>query len=153
LSDSTIEEWIQNWIEELTKPSSENNNVPLCPFAKKAWQEKEAKVVRSKDMWDSVTKEANSFGSHRIVMCVDENPEYEYSELEAGCMALNYWFANTGKDIWLLSYQTDRAIVFIQTLSGLDDASVILEKQGYYENYSEDDFKRLVEHRRKLRRL
>ena len=148
-----LKTWVQKWIDDLTKPSPNNNEIPLCPFAKKAWQEKEVKVVNSKDIWTTVCKEVNVFGSHKVVMCVDENPEYEYSELEAGCIALNYWFASIKKDVWLLSYQTDRAVVFIQTLSELDDASVILEKQGYYENYSEDDFKRLVEHRRKLRRL
>ena len=146
-----LKTWVQNWIDDLTKPSPNNNEIPLCPFAKKAWQQKAVKVVNSKDIWTTVCKEVNVFGSHKVVMCVDENPEYTYSELEAGCDALNYWFASIKKDVWLLSYQTDRAVVFIQPLSDLDNASITLEKLGYYTNYKQKDYNRLIKHRRDLR--
>jgi hypothetical protein len=71
-----LKTWVQNWIDDLTKPSPNNNEIPLCPFAKKAWQQKAVKVVNSKDIWTTVCKEVNVFRSHKVVMCVDENPEY-----------------------------------------------------------------------------
>ena len=59
-------------------------------------------------------------------------------------MALNRWFAFKKMDIWLLSFQTDVTMVFIQRLTDLDDASNNLLKQGYYDNYEEDDFNHLI---------
>jgi hypothetical protein len=98
-----------------------------------------------------VCQEAKNFGSHKVVMCIQEDPQYTYDELDGGCASLNQWFAYTNMDIWLLSYQIDRAIVFLQPLSELDTASVALEKLGYYKNYESDDYNRLIKLRRKLR--
>lgn len=146
-----LEAWVQNWTEELAKPSVNNNNVPLCPFAKKAWQQEAVKIVECEDIWATVCQEAKNFGSHKVVMCIQEDPQYTYDELDGGCASLNQWFAYTNMDIWLLSYQIDRAIVFLQPLSELDTASVALEKLGYYKNYESDDYNRLIKLRRKLR--
>ena len=55
-------------------------------------------------------------------------------------MAMNSYFSAITKDLWLLSFQTDLAIIFIQKLSELDDASQKLEKMGYYENYEPEDY-------------
>jgi hypothetical protein len=51
-----LKTWVQNWIDDLTKPSPNNNEIPLCPFAKKAWQQKAVKVVNSKDIWTTINK-------------------------------------------------------------------------------------------------
>jgi hypothetical protein len=148
-----MEEWISEWVEQLAKPDSHTNGAPLCPFAKQAWQKGQVCVQTDQDLWGLVCREIEHFDcTHKVVMCVQEEPEQDYFELEAGCNALNQWLAHTGKDIWLLSYQEDRAIVFIQTLSDLDDAADILHKLGYYDNYPADDYQRLIKQRRELRR-
>jgi hypothetical protein len=42
-------------------------------------------------------------------------------------------------------------MVFVQKLSKLDDASVYLEKSGYYKHFPDDVYDSLVLHRRRLR--
>lgn len=145
--------WIDDWVEKLAEPDPDTNNVPLCPYAKQAWNKGQVKVIETTSLWDTVHEQVDQFnGSYKVVMCVQEEPEQDYFELDAACMALNRWFVYTGLDIWLLSYQEDRAIVFIQTLSDLDDAADTLEKLGYYEKYDGDDYQRLVKLRSELRR-
>ena len=145
--------WIDDWVEKLAEPDPDTNNVPLCPYAKQAWNKGQVKVIETASLWDTVHEQVDQFnGSYKVVMCVQEEPEQDYFELDAACMALNRWFVYTGLDIWLLSYQEDRAIVFIQTLSDLDDAADTLEKLGYYEKYDGDDYQRLVKLRSELRR-
>ena len=76
-----------------------------------------------------------------------QEPFCEYEDLEISCMALNKWFAQKGMNIWLLSFQHDITMVFIQRLSKLDDASAKLLKKGYYDNYDDDDFDNLIAER------
>lgn len=143
--------WVQSWINELSKPDA-ITGLTVCPFAKKAWDHGFVKVIDAQNLWDAVHREVMSFGEHKVVMCVQEKPEQEYEQLESSCAALNRWFAFIGLDIWLLSYQTDKAIVFIQSLSELDSASIVLEKLGYYKDYDTDDYNRLIRQRRNLRK-
>ena len=137
----------------LSKSDPETNGTPLCPFAKQAWHKGQVDVQIDQDLWGLVCREIEKFdGTYKVVMCVQEEPEQDYFELEASCHALNRWLAHTGVDIWLLSYLEGIAIVFIQTLSDLDDAADILQKLGYYENYPADDYQRLIKQRSELRR-
>ena len=148
-----INQWVEEWVDTLSESDPQTNGIPLCPFAKPAWHKGHVDVQKDQDLWDLVFREVDKFdGTHKVVMCVQEEPEQDYFELEAACGALNRWFAATGLDIWLLAYQEDRAIVFIQTLSDLDDAADTLQKLGYYKHYSDADYQRLIEQRRKLRR-
>jgi hypothetical protein len=144
-------QWAQEWVEDLSRPDA-SIGTPLCPFAKKAWDAGDVKIVPADNLWDAVHQEIQNFGEHRLVMCVQEEPQQEYFELEAACMALNKWFAFIGADIWLLGYQKERTIVFVQRLSELDSASIALEKLGYYKHYEPEDYDRLIMQRRLLRK-
>lgn len=141
-------DWVESWIHTLSDTSPETNGVAKCPFAKKAWDNNQVKVVYNQDIWGAVAKECDSIGEYRVVLCIQESPDREYEELEAGCDALNRLFAHTGRDIWLLSYQRDKAVVFIQSRADLNSASEALEKLGYYKNYTEEDFNRMILYRR-----
>lgn len=143
-------QWVKEWIAELSVPDGKTG-VPLCPFAKKAWDKGQVKIVETDDLWGTVHQEVSEFGSHKVVMCVQDDPQQDYEELEARCDALNNWFAFVGMDIWLLSYQKDKAVVFVQPLSDLDSAATALEKLGYYAEYSPEDYDRLIQKRRVLR--
>jgi hypothetical protein len=144
-------QWAKEWVESLSKPDA-SAGIPLCPFAQKAWDAGDVKIVSAEDLWSSVFEEVRNFGDHRVVMCVLEEPQQEYFELEAACMALNKWFAFSGADLWLLGYQKERTIVFVQRLSELDSASIALEKLGYYKHYEPEDYDRLIMQRRLLRK-
>jgi hypothetical protein len=153
LEKEEVNQWIEEWVDVLSKPDPETNGVPLCPFAKQAWHKGQVNVQIDEDLWGLVCREIAEFNyAYKVVMCVQEEPDQDYFQLEASCYALNRWLRHTGKDLWLLSYQEDRSIVFIQTLSDLDDAADILQKLGYYDNYPADDYQRLIKQRSKLRR-
>jgi len=153
LEKEEVNRWIEQWVGELAKADDHTNGIPACPFAKPAWHKGQVNVQIDKDLWGLVCREIAEFNyAYKVVMCVQEEPEQDYFELEASCYALNRWLTHMGKDLWLLSYQEDRAIVFIQTLSDLDDAADTLHKLGYYENYSADDYQRLIKQRSELRR-
>jgi hypothetical protein len=144
-------EWVSGWVQELSAPRK--NGIALCPFAKKAWDGNEVKVVESQNLWAAVHKEVSEFGSHKVVLCIQPIPEQEYAELEAGCGALNHWFAFDGKDVWLLSSEMHGcSIVFVQKRSELNTASHSLERLGYYTDYAAEEFGRLIEQRRNLSR-
>ena len=147
-----VNQWVEEWVDVLSKPDPETNGVPLCPFAKQAWHKGQVNVQIDEDLWGLVCREIAEFNyAYKVVMCVQEEPDQDYFQLEASCYALNRWLRHTGKDLWLLSYQEDRSIVFIQTLSDLDDAADILQKLGYYDNYPADDYQRLIKQRSELR--
>jgi len=153
LEKEEINQWIESWVETLASAEEGVNGIPLCPFAKQAWRKGQVSVQIDQDLWGLVCREIEQFDcTYKVVMCVQEEPEQDYFELEAACNALNRWLAHTGKDLWLLSYQEDKAIVFIQTLSDLDDSADTLYKLGYYENYPAEDYQRLIKQRSKLRR-
>ena len=143
-------QWVQDWIAELSVPG-EKTGVSLCPFAQKAWDKGQVKVIETNDLWGAVHQEVKNFCMHKVVMCVQNDPQQEYEELEERCDALNRWFAFVGIDIWLLSFQKDKAVVFVQPLSDLDNAAIALEKLGYYAEYSSEDYDRLIQKRRTLR--
>jgi len=145
-----VTHWVQAWAEELSRPN-EVTGMAECPFAKKAWDQGAVKVVEDPDLWDAVHREVQHFGEHKVVICVQENRDQSYEELEAACAALNRWFAFKGMDIWLLSSIVDKTMVFIQALSELDSASVALEKLGYYREYEPQDYERLILQRRRMR--
>ena len=141
-----IEEWVHN---DLSLVDPDVGYAP-CPFAKKA-----LKVVECEgrqELWSKVAVECKSFSpDHSVVICLEEEPTQTYEEVESACVAMNEWFACNKLDLWLLSFQTDFTMVFIQRLSELDDASKILEKTGYYKNYSKEDYLNLILTRRRRR--
>ena len=146
-----IEEWVHN---DLSVIDPDVGHAP-CPFAKKALKDNRLLVVECldrDDLWRTVATKCKNFSKkYSVIICLEEEPSQTYEEVESACVAMNEWFACNKLDLWLLSFQTDFTMVFIQRLSELDDASKILEKTGYYENYSKEDFLNLILTRRRRR--
>ena len=146
-----IEEWVHN---DLSVVDPDIGYAP-CPFAKKALIDDRLRVVECvsrQDLWETVSVQCKNFSKkHSVIICLEEEPSQTYEEVEAACIAMNEWFALNKLDLWLLSFQTDFTMVFIQRLSELDDASKILEKTGYYKNYSKEDYLNLILTRRRRR--
>lgn len=141
-----MSQWVASWVEDLSKPNAETG-MALCPFAKKAWDAGDVKVVETQDLWSAVHQEVETFGQHKVVVCARDGFEESYEELEAACTALNRWFAFKGMDIWLLASHMDKTLVFVQRLSELVLASRALEKLGYYAGYADEDYQRLIAQR------
>ena len=146
-----IEEWVHN---DLSVVDPDIGYAP-CPFAKKALRDDRLRVVECisrQDLWETVAAQCKNFSNkHSVIICLEEEPSQTYEEVEAACIAMNEWFACNKLDLWLLSFQTDFTMVFIQRLSELDDASKILEKTGYYDNYTKEDYLNLILNRRRRR--
>lgn len=146
-----IEEWVHN---DLSVVDPDIGYAP-CPFAKKALRDDRLRVVECisrQDLWETVAAQCKNFSNkHSVIICLEEEPSQTYEEVESACVAMNEWFACNKLDLWLLSFQTDFTMVFIQRLSELDDASKILEKTGYYKSYSKEDYLNLILTRRRRR--
>lgn len=145
-----MKQWVEGWIAELARTDM-NTGLAQCPFAKKAWDQGAVNVVHTDDLWKSVHEAVQNFGKYKVVMCIQEEMDQEYEALELECSALNRWFAFNKQDIWLLASHKDYCTVLVQRLSELDSASVALEKQGYYAEYEQRDYDRLILQRRVLR--
>ncbi len=90
--------------------------------------------------------------AYQVVICASYLHKQSYDDLEASCFALNGWLATTGHDIWLLAFKEKKlSMVFIQRLTDIDNASAKLESLGYYSNYEDQDYQRLVKHRKDRR--
>ena len=146
-----IEEWVHN---DLSVVDPSVGYAP-CPFAKKALKDGKLLVVEcldKDDLWKTIATKCKNFTKkYSVIICVEEEPSQAYEEVEAACVAMNEWFSCNKLDLWLLSFQTDFTMVFIQRLSELDDASKILEKTGYYDNYTKEDYLNLILNRRRRR--
>lgn len=169
-----VEQDIRTWSKEfLEVPSAKLNGLPPCPYAKQAWLDN--KVVFSINTGlDGLVKEVTDFGQHdyEIVVWANEAlPDVEY--LDGFCDGMNEALAVAGKDLHLMVFHPDYdatdagldflvgdevtdsdlvyCMVFIQKLSLLDDASLSLEKSGYYSHFPDDVYESLVLHRRRLR--
>ena len=150
-----IVEVIENWIlDEVSVPNADTNNIPLCPYAKKAWFKNDVKVVwqNDTDLWKTVFSEVDKFDdTFKVVICGIDHWVQTYEEMENFCFALNARFAHEGKDIWLLAFEGEYTMIFIQRLSHLDDAAAWLEKMGYYNAYDPNDYQKLIANRRNWR--
>ena len=146
-----IEEWIHTDLSVVDKDAG----FAPCPFAKKALHDGKLRVVEcldTEDLWLTIATQCKNFNNERsVVICVEEEAEQPYDQVEAACVAMNNWFAVNKIDLWLLAFQTNFTMVFIQRLSELDEASKKLEKLGYYENYTKEDFISLILSRRRKR--
>lgn len=146
-----IEEWIHTDLSVVDKDAG----FAPCPFAKKALHDGKLRVVEcldTEDLWLTIATQCKNFNNeHSVVICVEEEAEQPYDQVEAACVAMNNWFAVNKIDLWLLAFQTNFTMVFIQRLSELDEASKKLEKMGYYENYTKEDFITLILTRRRKR--
>ena len=150
-----MRELIEEWVHTELSIVDPEIGYALCPFAKKALKDDRLKVVECEgrqDLWKKIAEESKNFSEeHSVVICLEEEPTAPYEEVEAACVAMNEWFACNKLDVWLLAFQTDFTMVFIQRLSELDDASKILEKTGYYDNYTKEDYINLILNRRRVR--
>ena len=153
------------WTEHvLSKPSSFFGGLPACPFASKAWRDKKVKVTfgRPSDVhrymsnWTDthrlhihVIKERVHFGTLNWV-CKIENKRYKEKDLVAMEFVPGIGVESGQPDEeledWPHLIDEEYAMVFIQRLSDLKEASKMLDNKGYYDNCT-PQFKKYVSER------
>jgi hypothetical protein len=172
-----IEKDIKRWSKEILEvPSKELNNLPACPYAKQVWKNKTYKFdINDKfnTLKDCVNKFVNgNYNNYQIVIWTS----YEYPDsqqyFEGYLEGYNESLAIAGKDIYLMGFHPDfdaeeanlaflnreydqeeeneYAMVFVQKLSEVNQASKDLEKKGYYKNFPVEIYNSLILDRRRL---
>jgi hypothetical protein len=141
---------IREWAKDLAKPTDYNNGVPACPFALPAIESGEVTTVFTQDWVEDTVRACRSFEEldYKVILIWDSTYNGSYEQLEAGCMRLNEILTEEEKDLWILCYLGDEAIVFVQRWSELENAAAKLEKLGYYTNYDPQAYERLILGRR-----
>lgn len=168
-----IKDDIRSWSREVLEvPNPELNGLPACPYAKQAWKQNKVNVVETDSLVETVVKEADWFdNTYDLVIVASYNfPEIDffdtyieylndtYSENDLHIMGFHPDYGAEDADLdflynndWESSVEDEYAMMFIQSLSKVDDASLQLEKMGYYNVYPEEEYKALVLERRKRR--
>lgn len=142
---------IAEWAQELADTDPEIG-MPLCPFAKPAWEQGRVRVIESEDLWSAVLKSIWLVNDDcDVVTVISASYDKDYDALEETTDRLNDFFFSFRLDLWALSYLGDEAVIFLQRLTDLDNSAAKLEKLGYYNHYTPNDYQRLVVERRKRR--
>jgi len=167
--EADIREWSQSFLEV---PSEALGGLAPCPYARTAFLNDKVKFSINTGV-GGLSLEVSAFQKHDydIVIWADETlPEVGY--LDGFCDAINKTMASSDMHLMMfhpdypaddagLDFLVDHSVseasdltycmVFVQNLSKVDDASVCLEKTGYYSYFPEDVHNELVLERRKLR--
>jgi hypothetical protein len=144
---------LKTWSEQvLEKPSSHFNNLPPCPFARKAWAQKRVKIDFGGP--EDINKWTSKWPPHVDLLIVVAE-DWDCSEISSWCDRENSRLLD--KDLTLMAFipgdegedtgqpeeETSNwdyliddpyPMVFIQKLSHLNAASEMLERRGYYKN-------------------
>ena len=137
-----IEKDIRKWSKEVLEiPSKELNNLPACPYAKQVWKNETYKFdINDKfnTLKDCVNKFVNgNYNKYQIVIWTS----YEYPDSQ------QYFEGYLEYD---QEEQNEYAMVFVQKLSEVNQASKDLEKKGYYKNFPIEIYNSLILDRRRL---
>tara|TARA_B100001057_G_scaffold129620_1_gene128670 strand:+ start:6172 stop:6681 length:510 start_codon:yes stop_codon:yes gene_type:complete len=159
-----LEQYLSEWIDKIDvkndKPFINGRSIQYCPYAKAAWKNNKTKIVKIKELtldnfWGTVTKELNLFGKEKDIVIIGATTDVHVingMQLVGGCDAINCMLAEQKQDKWLLNqYGEDYTMVMIQRMTDLDNASITLEKKGYYEGLNEYSFNKQILLRRKMR--
>ena len=143
----------------LSKASPHFNNLPPCPFAKKAWADERIAVMfkyetNKQVLYNTVSHYDDVFDLAIIVdFKFDEDPDRFHTYLdEMNDVIADGMFID--KDIWVMGFHpydeesdfvedvefephidAEYALIFVQRLSKLQEAADKLDKKGYYDVY------------------
>jgi hypothetical protein len=161
--EKDIYQEILAWSEHtLQKPNPYFNNLPACPYAKKAWSEGRVAVLfKSEDNYQTVYSTVSQFDdAFDLVIVVDmaykKDPEEFHNYLEQMNEAISRGIF-IDRDVWLMGFHPhddendyldeatfeqlvsdEYAMIFIQRLSKVYKSSQQLKALGYYEEYAKD---------------
>jgi|TARA_X000001388_G_scaffold29402_1_gene20881 hypothetical protein len=171
IENGVIYEELRSWSSSVLEiPNPHLSGLPACPYAKKSWSEGRTNVLVGEDVLD-LKKAINLYNpiSTDVLIWVNFNlgrqdlwerwialwnkrhikkninlmlfhPDYPPSEDNEDFLTDNEWESSLD----------DYMMVFIQSLSELNKASVALEGVGYYNHFSDHLYETLVLDRRRV---
>lgn len=168
-----IEQDLRSWSKHLLEvPSEHLNGLPPCPFARKAWLENKVKVIECDDVlasalmyrdlvtqqYDLVVAASYTLPDAEYMEQTIEKYNEEYAKDDLYFMLFHPEYGAEEADLdflydtdWESGIEDEYCMVFIQSLSKVDDASLQLEGKGYYDAFPQDEYETLVLSRRKRR--
>ena len=158
-----LEDQICNEIREwsrfaLEKPNKNYNNLPSCPYAKSAWDNKKVSFgFKDTKSYSLVHTLINQFhDSKDLIIVIDMNYDdnlkfHDHLSFLNECIQDDQFLQ---KDIWLMGFHPDDdvnelidegtftelvkeeyALIFVQRLTKLQESANKLKKLGYYDKY------------------
>ena len=169
-----IEEDLRSWSREVLEVPNKNlNGLPACPYAREAWKQNKVRVVETDHIGVETILQANKFNNNQYELVVVAsykfptpyqftdfigflNDTYSWCDLHIMGFHPEYGAEEADLDFlydhdWASSIEEEYAMMFIQSLSQVDDASLKLEKLGYYDVYPKEEYEALVLDRRQRR--
>jgi hypothetical protein len=153
VQDKNIINHIHNWITYVSSTKT-SNGFSICPYASKVLKNRRLKIYYFNiNNVDSIVKDfENDNDSFKVWVFI-----YSGIDIKKDCLYLN----NTYKSIAWLYDEIDNSgiidavktgnqkynIILMQDKQELNTLSSILEKNGYYTNWSRDYYKQIVESR------
>ena len=151
---------IKDWSKYVLEPRNpEFNDIPACPYARKAWKEKKVDIVFKEDKsYGLLSKTLENWDDSKdLVIIVDtafikrEDRFHKYHDIINQRISENMY---KDRDLWIMGFHPDDdeqelldseefepetdveyALVFVQRLSKLEEAAEKLKSLGYYEKY------------------
>jgi hypothetical protein len=175
--ERAIVEEIRAWSAyALEKKSPYFNNLPPCPFAKKAWQDDQVAIVFKYGGEQCLYSIFGAFPRGLdLVIVVDQNIRKDADAFHDSLDALNQAISDGlfgDRDLWVMGFHPDDdsndfiddgtfephvntpyALIFVQRLSRVQEAADKLKEMGYYDAYlAEYDAAELFDKRKALYR-
>lgn len=146
----------------LEKPNPLFNNLPPCPYARKAWKEGNVAILfKYENNFQTVYSTVSAFDDNfDLVIVVDmdfkKDPEAFHDYLDQMNEAISRGIF-IDKDVWLMGFhpedepndyldhdsfethvEQEYALIFIQRLTKVVEAARNLKRLGYYEEYGKE---------------
>lgn len=168
-----IESDLRNWSSQVLEvPNAILSGLPACPYAKEAWKQNKVKVIETPNLGIETICQARKFDNTYDLVVVASytfpspyaftdfieflNDTFTRDDLHIMGFHPEYGAEDADLDFlyeheWESALEDEYAMMFIQSLSKVDDASLKLEKLGYYDVYPSEEYQTLVVDRRKRR--
>jgi len=148
---------LRKWsLDVLEKPNDFYAGLPPCPYAQTAWQDGLVMIHVINELEEVVDIKGklpvSGYSGAIHICCWIDYEGFTAEQLER-------WLAEQNENhfgVWLMGFHPDSpeaegiqeyesdieddfCVILVQSLSELDDASLSLEKHGYYNNFDTDD--------------
>ena len=169
----SIEEDLRSWSRNVLEiPNNTLGGLPACPYAKEAWKQNKVDVIETSNLGIETICQARKFDNTYDLVVVASyvfpspyaftdfieflNSTFTKDDLHIMGFHPDYGAEDADLDFlyeheWESAIEKEYAMMFIQSLSKVDDASRKLEKLGYYSVYPSEEYQTLVVDRRKRR--
>ena len=150
-SNQKIEEWI---LDFLSKPNSAFDNLPPCPYAKKAWLDGNVEVKEFVSFLE-MRKDLRNWDKEVIIYLFQTTMLPTCGELASLAQTFNDQYPeflfleehpNLVEDVGgVIVNQGELCMMIVQKRKELEEARVELKKTGYYDNWTPDMKERIID--------